>query len=41
MQWEEDWGIITNTFYLGMINEIGKNVFLTRKEAEEALKNKI
>ena len=40
MQWEEDWGIVTNTFHLGMFYEIGKNVFLTREEAEEVLKSK-
>ena len=39
MQWEEDWGIVTNSFHLGMFHEIGKNVFLTREEAEEVLKN--
>ena len=40
MQWEEDWGIVTNAFHLGMFHEIGKNVFLTREEAEENLKDK-
>lgn len=39
-QWEEDWGIVTNTFHLGMLYEIGKNVFLTREEAEEVLRSK-
>ncbi len=38
MQWEEDMGIVTNAFHLGMLHEIGKTVFLTRKAAEEALK---
>jgi hypothetical protein len=41
MQWEEDWVIITNTFHLGMLHEIGKNVFLTREEAEEVLRGKL
>ena len=40
MQWEEDWGIVTNSFHLGILNEIGKNVFLTREEAEDVLKSK-
>lgn len=40
MQWEEDWGIVTNAFHLGMFHEIGKTVFLTREEAEENLKDK-
>ena len=40
VQWEEDWGIVTNTFHLGMFHEIGKNVFLTKEEAEEVLKSK-
>lgn len=40
MQWEEDWGIVTNAFHLGMFHEIGKNVFLTREEAEEVLRSK-
>lgn len=40
MQWVEDWGITTNTFHLGMFHEIGKNVFLTREEAEEVLRSK-
>lgn len=38
MQWEEDMGIVTNAFHLGMLHEIGKTVFLTREAAEEALK---
>ena len=40
MQWEEDWGIVTDTFRLGMLYEIGKNVFLTREEAEHILNSK-
>lgn len=40
MQWEEDWGIVTNAFNLGMFHEIGVNVFLTVEEAEAALKQK-
>ena len=40
VQWEEDWGIVTNAFHLGMFHEIGKNVFLTREEAEEVLRSK-
>lgn len=40
MQWEEDWGIVTNSFHLGMFHEIGKNVFLTRKEAEDIIRSK-
>lgn len=40
MQWEEDWGIVTNTFHLGIYHEIGKNVFLTKEEAEKVLKSK-
>lgn len=38
MHWEEDWVILTRPFDLSMIPEIGKTVFLTRKEAEQALK---
>ncbi len=38
MQWEEDMGIVTNAFHLGMLHEIGKTVFLTREAAEAALK---
>lgn len=41
MQWEEDWGIVTNRFHLGMLHEIEKNVFLTREEAEVALAERI
>ena len=37
MQWEEDWGIVTNSFHLGMFHEIGKTVFLTKEEAEQVL----
>ena len=40
MQWEEDWGIVTNAFHLGIFHEIGKNVFLTREEAEKVLRSK-
>lgn len=40
MQWEEDWGIVTATFNLGMFDKIGKTVFLTKEEAEEALRVK-
>lgn len=36
MHWEEDWFILTCQFDLSMIPEIGKTVFLTRKEAEQA-----
>lgn len=36
MQWQEDWGIVTNAFSLGMYHEIGKTVFLTPEEAAEA-----
>ena len=38
MHWEEDWVILTRPFDLSMTSEIGKTVFLTRKEAEQALK---
>ena len=38
MHWEEEWVILTRLFDLSMIPEIGKTVFLTRKEAEQALK---
>lgn len=38
MQWYEDWGIVTHGFSLGNMNELGKTVFLTREEAEAALK---
>lgn len=38
MHWEEDWVILTRLFDLSMIPEIGKTVFLTREEAEQALK---
>lgn len=38
MHWEEDWVILTRPFDLSMIQEIGKTVFLTREEAERALK---
>ena len=41
MQWEEDWGVVTNRFHLGMLHEIKKNVFLTREEAEAVLAEKI
>ena len=37
MHWEEDWVILTRPFDLSMIPEIGKTVFLTRKEAEQTL----
>lgn len=37
MNWYEDWGIITNSFDCRMLREIGKTVFLTREEAEQAL----
>ena len=37
MNWEEDWVVLTRLFDLSMIPEIGKTVFLTRKEAEQAL----
>ena len=40
MQWEEDWGIVTNNFNLGMLHEIGKTIFLTPEEAERVLKEK-
>lgn len=38
MQWQEDWGVVTNAFSLEMYHEIGKAVFLTPEEAEAALK---
>lgn len=40
MHWEEDWVILTRPFDLSMIPEIGKTVFLNRKEAEQAIKEK-
>lgn len=40
MHWEEDWVILTRPFDLSMIPEIGKTVFLTREEAEQALKGR-
>lgn len=38
MRWEEDWVVLSRLFDLSMISEIGKTVFLTREEAEQALK---
>lgn len=40
MHWEEDWVILTRPFDLSMISEIGKTIFITRKKAEQALKEK-
>ena len=40
MRWYEDWGIETNSFHLGMLYEIGKTVFLSKEEAENALKER-
>lgn len=39
MWWEEDWGIVTTSFHLGMLHEIGKTVFLDRDEAVKALRD--
>ena len=36
--WVEDWVIVIHAFDYSMIPEIGKTVFLTREEAEQALK---
>lgn len=40
MQWYEDWGIVTLAFRLDMIGNIGKTVFLSREDAEKALKER-
>ena len=41
MQWEEDWDIVINAFRVDMLDEIGKNVFLTKEEAGEYLLGKV
>ncbi len=38
MHWEEDWVIMIRPFDWSMMPEIGETVFLTREEAEQALK---
>lgn len=38
IQFITDWGIIRNAFSLKMYHELGKTVFLTREDAEAALK---
>lgn len=38
MQWYKDWGVVTHSFSIGNMNELGKTIFLTREEAEKALR---
>lgn len=41
MEWEWETVVEAVPFRIGMVDAIGKTVFLTRKEAEAALNNKI
>lgn len=40
MNFHDEWVICEVSFQLSMINQIGKTVFLTREEAEKALKER-
>lgn len=40
MQWEEDWGIVSERFRIYMLESIGKTIFLSMEEAENCLLRK-
>ena len=40
MQWEEDWGIVSERFRIYMLESIGKDIFLSMEEAENCLLRK-
>ena len=40
MQWEEDWGIVSERFRIYMLESMGKNIFLSMEEAENCLLRK-